>query len=164
MPPDLGFRRLDRDEWKVLRDARLIALRESPRSFLARYDQEEKYGQERRETEFDRGDWFVGELDDRHVFLTGVTRESCTPADECHLEYVWVAPDLRRRGTASDKLSDIIGKLKGSGVRTVFLWILDGNDPARLLYERLGFITTNQRQPLEAFPGRSEELMQLHLG
>jgi len=157
MLPDLQLklRHLDHDEWKVLRDARLNALGESPQSFLAEYDQEEKYGQERWQTEFNRGDWIVGELGDRHVCLTGVTRESGASRDERYLEYVWVAPDFRRRRTALNMLRHIIGELEESGVRTVFLWTLwtrDGNDPAQLLYERLHFITTNQRQRLESDP------------
>jgi GNAT superfamily N-acetyltransferase len=149
------LRRLDRDEWKVLRDTRLNAVAESPQSFLAEYEQEEKYGRERWQNEFDRGDWIVGELGDRHVCLTGVTWEPGASADERYLEYVWVAPDFRRRGTAFNMLRDIIGELEESGVRTVFLWtvwIPDGNDPARLLYERLHFITTNRRQRLQSDP------------
>lgn len=164
MPPDLQFRHLGRDEWPVLRDVRLNALRESPLSFLAKYDREKNYGQERWQTEFDRGDWIIGELDSEHVCLSGVTRESGAPADECYLEYVWVVPTLRRRGTALGMLRHIIGELKESGVRTVFLWILDGNDPAQLLYKQLDFVTTNERQPLESDPeGRCEERLRRDL-
>jgi ribosomal protein S18 acetylase RimI-like enzyme len=167
MLPGLQLRHLGRDEWQVLRDVRLNALRESPQSFLAEYEQEEKYGQERWQIEFDRGDWILGELGDRYVCLTGVTRESGAPVHERYLEYVWVAPDFRRRGTALNMLSDIVGELEESGVRTVSLWTLwtpDGNDPARLLYERLHFITTNGRQKLESDPrGRWWERLRLDL-
>ena len=150
-------------EWQVLRDMRLNALRESPLSFLAKYDQEEKYSPERWQAEFDRGDWIVGELDGERVSLTGVTRESGAPADERYLEYVWVAPEFRKQRIAFDMLTDIIGELKDSGVQTVFLWILDGNDPARKLYKRLGFVTTKQRQELESDPGRYEERFRQYL-
>ena len=150
MPPDLQFRHLGRDEWQVLRDVRLNALRESPQSFLVEYDQEKDYGQERWQTESDRGDWIVGELDGRYVCLTGATRESGASADERYLEYVWVAEALRQRGIAFDMLTDIIGELKESGVRTVILWTLDdGNDPAQLLYKQLDFITTNEKRKLD---------------
>jgi ribosomal protein S18 acetylase RimI-like enzyme len=158
MLPDLQLRHLGRDEWQVLMSVRLNALRESPLSFLAKYDQEKEYSPKRWQTEFDRGDWIVGELDGLHVCLTGVTQESGAPKDECYLEYVWVAQDLRRRGTALGILRHIIGELKESGVRTVFLCILDGNDRARLLFKKLDFITTNQRQELQSdSKGRYEE-------
>jgi len=43
------------------------------------------------------------------------------------------------------------------------LWVLDGNGPALQLYERFGFASTRERQPLPADPTRSEERMLLHL-
>lgn len=55
-------------------------------------------------------------------------------------------------------------RLQAAGVRTAFLWVPDGNDAAVHLYERVGFVSTNHRQPLPAHPGRSEERMQLKLG
>ena len=61
-------------------------------------------------------------------------------------------------------INEVLDRLKRSGVRTVFLWVLDGNGSAMRLYKRLGFVSCNRRQPLEGFPGRSEELMQRHLG
>jgi ribosomal protein S18 acetylase RimI-like enzyme len=113
-----------------------------------------EYGQERWHTEFDRGDYIVGEVDGKHFYLTSVTRESNAPAGECYLEYVWVAPDFRRRGVAFDVLTDIIGELKDSSVRTIFLWTLDGDNSARSLYERLDFTTAKRRQKLDADPER----------
>ena len=152
MLPDLQLRHLERDDWKVLRDARLSALDESPQSFLAEYSQQEKCGQEYWQAEFDRGDWIVGEVGDRNVCLTGVTQESSASADERYLEYVWVAPDFRRCGTALYMLTEIIGELRESGVRTVFLWTLDVDNPARSLYKRLKFVTASRRQKLGADP------------
>jgi hypothetical protein len=58
----------------------------------------------------------------------------------------------------------VLDRLKRSGIRTVFLWILDGNESAMRLFRRLGFISCNHHQPLEERPGRSEELMKLNLG
>jgi ribosomal protein S18 acetylase RimI-like enzyme len=152
MQPDLRLRHLRCSEWHVLRDMRLSALRESPQSFLVKYDQEEKYGQERWQAEFDRGDWIVGERDGKPVCLTGVTRESNAPVHERYLEYVWVAPDYRGRGAASKMLAKILGELRESGVRTIFLWTLDDNNPARLLYKKLDFITTHTRQKVGTDP------------
>jgi ribosomal protein S18 acetylase RimI-like enzyme len=152
MLPDVQFRHLRRDEWQVLRNVRLDALRESPQSFLVEYGDEKEYGRERWQAEFDRGDWIVGEHDGDHVCLTGVTRESGAPEDERYLEYVWVAPDFRRRRAALRMLRYIIGELEEDGVRTVLLWTLVGKDAAQLLYKELDFITTNERQKLLTDP------------
>jgi len=61
-------------------------------------------------------------------------------------------------------LTIVINRLQTSGVRRAFLWVLDGNDTAIRLYKRVGFISTNHRQPLAGRPGRTEERMQLDLG
>ncbi|HUJ04980.1 MAG TPA: GNAT family N-acetyltransferase [Streptosporangiaceae bacterium] len=36
----------------------------------------------------------------------------------------------------------VLSDLRASGIRTVYLWVLDGNDPAVGLYVRLGFVST----------------------
>ena len=82
---------------------------------------------------------------------------------ERYLEYVWVAPEYRRSRVAYDMLTDVLGKLKRSGIRTVALWVLDGNDVALWLYKRLDFQGTNRRQPLPDDPGRCEEQFKLDL-
>ena len=63
-----------------------------------------------------------------------------------------MAPGFRRRGAAFNMLTEIIGELRESGVRTVFLWTLHSDNPARLLYRRLDFVTVNLRQKLGADP------------
>jgi ribosomal protein S18 acetylase RimI-like enzyme len=154
MPP--RFRYLTRSQWSLLRDTRLNALKDSPNAFLATYDKEDGYDQEQWKGEFDRGKWIIGEIAGKPVCLMGITREPNTPLTECYLEYVWVAPDHRRSGFASYMLEYVLGDLKASGIRTVFLWVLDDNDAALLLYKERDFVSTNGLQPLEADPARSE--------
>ena len=85
------------------------------------------------------------------------------PSQECYLEYLWVARGFRRSGVASLLLRTVLDRLRDSGVRTVWLWILTGNDPALRLYEQFGFRSTNERQALPGDPTRSEERMELRL-
>jgi ribosomal protein S18 acetylase RimI-like enzyme len=156
------------DEWHILHEIRLSALRESPRAFLSRHQDEEAYDEASWRAEFVRGDWYVGIAEgqpaDDPISLVGITHESRAPVHDRFLEYLWVAPEFRGRGVAFDMINRVLDRLKRSGVRTVFLWVLDGNDGAKRLYKRLGFISCNHRQPLKAQPGRSEELMKLDLG
>lgn len=136
--------------------------------FLSDYKSEKKLDNSRWRTEFERGDWYVGVAetgpDDVPIGMLGITREPTTPGDECFMEYLWVAPEHRCHGIAFEMLNQVLERLKRSGIRTVFLWVLDGNDGATRLYKRLGFVSCNVRQPLADRPGRSEELMQLNLG
>jgi ribosomal protein S18 acetylase RimI-like enzyme len=156
------------DEWHILHNIRLSALRESPQAFLSSYEDQEAYDEASWRTEFVRGDWYVGITEGRPaddpISLVGITRESRMPADHRFLEYLWVAPAFRGRGVAFNMINVVLDRLKRSGVRTVFLWVLDGNDNAKRLYKRLGFISGNHRQPLKEQPGRSEELMKMDLG
>ncbi|HEY4993216.1 MAG TPA: GNAT family N-acetyltransferase [Nakamurella sp.] len=143
---------------------RLRALRESPESFLSTFERETSYGEEQWRAECARGEWNIGFVGAEEVSLLGATRELGTPVNQCYLEYLWVAPSCRRSGLARQILGVVLDRLKTAGVRTVFLWVLDGNEGAAQLYKRIGFVSTNHRQPLEADPGRSEERMRLNLG
>ena len=164
--PDINL--LTSDEWRTLCEVRLSALSESPYAFLSTYAAESKYDESKWRTEFARGDWYVGMVSmgsaDKPVSIAGITRESGTPAHLRFLQYVWVAPEFRRQGVAFNMIREVLDRLKLSGVRTVLLGVLDGNGRAIRLYSRLGFVSSNHREPLEDFPGRSEEIMQLHLG
>lgn len=157
------LRRLAPDEWELLRLARLTALNDSPDSFLATHAREESYDQERWQTEFERGEWFIREHGEKVVYMTGVTREDGAPPDMRYLEYVWVAPECRRSRVAYDTLSEVLGTLKERGIRTVFLYVLEGNEAALWLYKRLNFQSTDVRQPLPDNPARHEEQLSLDL-
>jgi GNAT superfamily N-acetyltransferase len=154
---------LDPGEWRVLRDIRLSALKESPEAFLATYDQEKEYDEARWRAEFGRCDWHIGCENGKAISLLGCTRENYPPASAPYLEYLWVSPDARRQGMAFDLLSHVLDRLRTFGVRMAYLWVLDGNDAAVRLYRRAGFVSSNHSQPLAARPGRREEMMQLEL-
>jgi ribosomal protein S18 acetylase RimI-like enzyme len=152
------------DDWRTLRKIRLSALADSPHAFISTYAQEQAYSEQEWRAEFNRGDWYAGIAGGEPVSLAGVTREPGKPLSQCFLEYIWVSPDFRCQGVAFRMLSQVLERLRESGIRTVFLWVLDGNDGATRLYKRLGFVSCNYSQPLEAYPGRCEELMQLDFG
>jgi ribosomal protein S18 acetylase RimI-like enzyme len=160
-----GFRVdvLTEDDWHRLRSIRLTALWDDPLAFLATYEREVAYTEQRWRQEFSRGEWSVVLASDQDVGLVGATTEPEMPPHECHLEFLWVAPGYRRTGGATMLLRTVLDRLRDSGVRTVWLWILNGNDPALRLYEQFGFRSTNERQALPDDPTRSEERMKLQL-
>ena len=85
------------------------------------------------------------------------------PRQECYLEYMWIAPHVRRSGSGSVLLRTVLDRLYDQGVHTVWLYILNGNQAAMRLYERFGFQRTNEWQPLPDHPAGSEERMKLSL-
>src|ERR1700751_4470313 len=132
----LDIELLSSDEWPKLRDTRLSALRVSPDAFLSTLAREEAFTEDMWRAEFIRGEWNVGFDAGQPVSLIGTTREPDMPMDQCYLGYLWVAPRFRRQGTAFRMVAEVLGRLQKSGVRTVFLWVLDGNDSAMRLYQR----------------------------
>jgi ribosomal protein S18 acetylase RimI-like enzyme len=149
------------EQWPALRDIRLTALSESPDSFLSTFEREMSYQEEQWRAEFVRGDWSIGVRNQEAVTLLGATREADTPQEQCFLEYMWVAPRFRRSGFALHTLRVVLARLRTSGVRTVLLWVLNGNKPAEELYKSVGFESANVSQPLPDAPERTEELMRL---
>src|SRR2546423_10877743 len=59
VPTSFRVETLTKNEWRRLRDIRLTALRQSPRSFLATYGDEKTYGRKRWRSEFERGEWSI---------------------------------------------------------------------------------------------------------
>ena len=161
---------MDEGEWGTLRDMRLAALRESPGAFLSSYSEESTYKEQEWRAEFARGEWTVEIRNDEAIALVGATQEQSTPPDECYLEYIWVSPGFRRHGVATDLIKNVLRHLVNRGFVTIWLWVLDGNEPARRLYEKCGFSSTGLTQRPRRSPSRSEELMRLifrqrsHLG
>jgi ribosomal protein S18 acetylase RimI-like enzyme len=149
-------------QWQLLKEIRLTALYDSPRAFLATYDEESAFDDSRWLKEFDRGSWLVGRENERAVSLLGCTRLEQPETPEFYLEFLWVSPDYRQRGIAYRMIQHAVERLRAAGVLRAFLWVLDGNDAAVRLYRRAGFVSSNHREPLPR--GRSEERMQLDLG
>jgi ribosomal-protein-alanine N-acetyltransferase len=67
-------------------------------------------------------------------------------ADEAEILSVAVDPGYRGRGLSRTLLLTHLGHLAGRGVRTIFLEVDENNQPARLLYERSGFVVVGRRE------------------
>jgi ribosomal protein S18 acetylase RimI-like enzyme len=154
---------LTESDWRRLRDIRLFALKADPPVFLSSHEIEAAFAERQWRQEFSRGEWNVMRAGALDVGLVGVTKEPDMPPRERYLEYLWVARRFRRHGGATLLLRAVLDRLRDSGVQTVWLYILDGNDPAMRLYRGFGFQSTNERQELPDHPAGSEERMRLRL-
>jgi ribosomal protein S18 acetylase RimI-like enzyme len=162
LPTELFCHVLDEQEWARLRNARLTALRDDPESFLSRYETEMAYSEARWRNEFTRGTWVVLEEENgAPAGLVGIVKSSDISSSGRYIEYLWISPRRRRSGLASSLLEAIREYLSMSGITTIWLWVLNGNEEAWNLYEKHGFITTHKRQPLRDRPDRYEERMKL---
>ena len=71
---------------------------------------------------------------------------SQTVMDETDMMNIAVHPDFRRQGVARALILALIGELKKRGSRCLTLEVRASNDPARALYESLGFAHVGTRR------------------
>jgi GNAT superfamily N-acetyltransferase len=143
----LDIQRLRADQWPLLRELRLAALRDAPAAFgqsienaLAQPD-DEWISAARSASAGDRRAWFVALLDGRAVGLVQARRR--LPHD-CLVFSMWVAPRARRAGAGRALLEAVDTWAGRWGARRVVLWVIAGNDAAMRFYLDIGF------EPLEA--------------
>jgi ribosomal-protein-alanine N-acetyltransferase len=67
-------------------------------------------------------------------------------ADEAEILSIAIASGHRGRGLSRELLLTHLGHLAGRGVRTVFLEVEENNQPARRLYDRVGFAIAGRRE------------------
>jgi ribosomal-protein-alanine N-acetyltransferase len=67
-------------------------------------------------------------------------------ADEAEILSIAIDPDHRGRGLSQNLLMTHLAHLAGRGVRTIFLEVEENNQPARKLYERVGFAVVGRRE------------------
>jgi ribosomal-protein-alanine acetyltransferase len=73
-------------------------------------------------------------------------------ADEAEILNIAVHSDFRRKGVASALLLGALDAFRRSAIAQVFLELRESNLPARILYERHGFIRTGRRKSYYANP------------
>jgi GNAT superfamily N-acetyltransferase len=153
----VSIRFLSASEWRLLRDARLAALNESPGSFLSSYERERGFGDEEWRAELARGHWLVCVHGQEVRAILGATPEPDVGAEDRYLCYLWVAPHARRTRIATRLVTQMLDRLRAEGVVRAWLWVVSGNEAARTFYGRLGFRPSGDRQPLRHDPERHEE-------
>jgi RimJ/RimL family protein N-acetyltransferase len=155
----ITVRRLEPDDWAAWRDIRLAALADAPHAFgssLARErDLTEANWRERLEPA--NGVTVVALLGDRVVGAAG----GYTPpgADSVLLVAMWTHPDVRGHGAGGVLVDEVLAWAGENGWSEVRLRVADGNDAARRLFERHGFVPTGQRDTLESNPAVYTEFM-----
>lgn len=66
-------------------------------------------------------------------------------ADEAELLTIAVHPNRQRRGIARTLVTDFLNDAEKRGAERAFLEVAQSNDPARALYQTLGFAETGRR-------------------
>lgn len=140
-------RAVTRDDGALLRAVRLAALEECPGAFLETHAEAAEDPLElweaRAAAGMGDGDALVllALADDRPVGMAGIARDvGQRRRHRATLWGVWVHPEHRGRGVGRRLVGSCLEWARAQGVRAVYLEVVEGEDPTRSLYGRLGFV------------------------
>ena len=105
--------------------------------------------------------------DDRHVFLAAVEESGAVLGyvgmmfvlDEGYISNVAVAPNFRRQGVADALISALMMRAEELGLAFVTLEVRAGNEPAKALYAKHGFVPVGRRKNYYDLPKEDAILM-----
>jgi GNAT superfamily N-acetyltransferase len=145
---DVVMDKLEPQDWELLREMRLASLADSPDAFWATLADESGYDRYQWEAFVRAAAWFVASTGsgDR-VGIAGALTRAEAP-DEPELIGMWVAPAARGHGVGAALVDAVCAWATEQAAPVIGLWVIDGNDPARGVYLRAGFIETGERAPL----------------
>jgi GNAT superfamily N-acetyltransferase len=142
--------RVTEDLWRELRDVRLAALTEAPAAFGSSLRREQDFEEDRWHAWAHSAALFMALVGGSPVGMAaGVSGESDA---ERKLVAMWVEPAWRGRHTASTLVRSVIDWARSAGSERLRLWVAEGNESARRLYEGHGFEVTGGREPMPSDP------------
>ena len=161
MGSDWVVDRIVAEDWATLRDMRLRGLMTDPDSFGSTWEDEQDGDEQWWRAWVSGSAWFVvaSETGGPLGIVVGVSPDA--PGGDYLLNGMWVAPEARGRGIAAALALSVIGWVRGEGGERIELTVVDGNEAARGLFERLGFQATGERYPRERDPSRWNERLAL---
>lgn len=126
------MRVVEGDDWALWRSLRLAALREAPHAFASRYEDWASASERRWRQRLVGWRNLVAVLDGGPVGMA-----SGLDDDPVLLAALWVAPAARGRGVGDALVEGVVA---WAAPRPVALTVAAGNDRARALYLRHGFV------------------------
>lgn len=146
----MQVRRIGPDEWALLRDMRLRALRDAPEAFGQTYEhaaaepESEWHSAARAASAGDRRAWFFARAhepsaDAAQPAELGMVQARRRPPDDCLVFSMWVAPEARRSGVGRELIEAAADWARTWGGRRIVLWVTGVNESAMRFYKRIGF-------------------------
>ncbi len=100
----------------------------------------------------------AGEADTQQLYGFLIAR--CV-SEEWEIENVAVSSEWRWRGVASAMVAEVLRSARQGGATSVLLEVRESNDPARRLYERLGFSEVGRRKGYYGNPPEDALLLRI---
>lgn len=143
------IRALREDEWPLLRELRLRALRDSPDAFsplaedVAR-EADDYWQRGARAFASGAASLLVAERDGHAVGLVSAT----AVGDTGYIGAMWLEPAARGAGLGRELLDSACAALRARGCVRLALSVTESNTAAIALYESAGFARTGESKPL----------------
>ncbi|MEO8334889.1 MAG: GNAT family N-acetyltransferase [bacterium] len=150
-----SVRRLRAEEWRLYRELRLAALRDSPNAFGSTLAREEafpdaQWSERLGKAATSRLDHpLVAEVTGHAVGLAWARIEADDPGTAT-LYQVWVQPEARRHGVGQRLLDTAIAWAREEGAGSMELGVTIAPGSALEFYRRAGFTEVGERTPLRA--------------
>jgi GNAT superfamily N-acetyltransferase len=158
----ISVRRVGPEDWAVLRELRLRALRDAPSAFGSTYETERSLTDDQWRERLTRPGRvsLIAFVADQPVGIAG-----CFVADAGYAQVVsmWVVPGARGSGVGDALVADVLRWAREQNVLEARLWVTRGNDVAERLYVRHGFERNGDARPLPSDPCVDEIGMRLAL-
>ncbi|MGH3646334.1 MAG: GNAT family N-acetyltransferase [Micromonosporaceae bacterium] len=160
---EVEVRRVGPDDWRVWRDVRLAALEDAPDIFPGELAPAQRYNEADWRARLDPYDgvWLLAEAPGGPVGQAGAWMPFGPPPV---LVGMWVRPDWRGRGVGDALVAEVLDWAREASFDRVDLWVLESNQPARHVYQRHGFVATDQYLPSAYTPNQREVMMTRQLG
>ena len=145
------------EEWQVLRDIRLAALRDAPNAFLSTFAEQAALLEADWRRSISRGGTFLAYLPGGNgTEPTGLVGSFQEKPGTVELVSLWVRPHARGLGVGEALVDAVVDWATARNATSVHLWLTEANQRALVLYERCGFALTGERQPLPTKPDLTE--------
>jgi ribosomal protein S18 acetylase RimI-like enzyme len=157
------IRRAEAEDWELLRDVRLRALREDPDAFLQTYAEASAFSPEQwqaRAAQANGASFVVEGSAGAEGLATGFVD---TDPGTVFLVGMWVAPSLRGTGVARDLVGHVVDWARARGATRVCLSVEAQNIRAARLYERSGFTELAEPPELPYTPNAGNRFYELRL-
>lgn len=146
----MEVRRLDPDDWELLREVRLRSLGDAPDAFGSTHERESGFDEAEWRARAAGNGWFVALEHDEPVGIVAGYRDPSAPPEQRHLVAMWVAPAARGSGVAIPLIDAVVDWSRADGASELTLGVADGNERAASLYRRYGFVETDLTFPLHS--------------
>ena len=155
----LDVRLLEPADWRLLRDARLRALIDSPHAFTAEYRQELELSDDQWRQRLHAAAWVVAMEYGIVIGMAGLVGGH--PEEPEHVESIWVASTHRKQGVFTSLLGRVVEVARGAQLNELWLWVFEDNVCAWRTYVRSGFVWTGERKRIAPDHHRFERRMRL---